>query len=146
MALTEKRRLWQIEYRKRNREKTNEYALKYYHENGGKEKQSTEEIKNYRREWARNAYKKRYNNDPEYRERVKAASRKSYQKNKIKCKARMAVARAVAKGELTRPENCSQCDRTDLRIDGHHEDYNKPLNVEWLCSECHGLRHRKERK
>lgn len=26
-------------------------------------------------------------------------------------------------------------------MQGHHPDYSKPLEVEWLCPRCHGARH-----
>ena len=56
-------------------------------------------------------------------------------------KARQLLMKAVADGILTRPEFCSKCGRSDLRICGHHHDYSKPLDVEWLCSSCHSSGH-----
>lgn len=50
---------------------------------------------------------------------------------------------AVKKGLLIRPETCSRCGASpktkDGRsaIQGHHADYEKPLDVEWLCPKCH---------
>lgn len=58
-----------------------------------------------------------------------------------KQKARWLVHQAVNKGELVRPAECDQCGRGKCRIEGHHEDYDKPLDVEWLCKSCHSYRH-----
>lgn len=48
---------------------------------------------------------------------------------------------AIRTGELVRPANCSECG-TDCKPHGHHEDYEKPLEVVWLCKPCHTNRHR----
>lgn len=48
---------------------------------------------------------------------------------------------ALAKGLLVRPDACSKCGKV-CRVHGHHADYNKPLDVEWLCAGCHSRRHR----
>jgi len=57
-------------------------------------------------------------------------------------KARQAVARAVKSGRLVRPDFCSRCD-VSCKPEGHHHDYSKPLEVEWLCDDCHEDKHRK---
>lgn len=56
---------------------------------------------------------------------------------------------ALRRGELTRPDCCEQCGRggtaKDGRslIQGHHDDYNKPLDVRWLCQSCHHEWHKR---
>ena len=56
---------------------------------------------------------------------------------KKKRKAWTSVRLAVLRGELAKPEKCSVCKGTEPRIEAHHEDYDKPLQVIWLCSPCH---------
>jgi len=43
---------------------------------------------------------------------------------------------------LYRPSTCSKCGSA-LFIEGHHADYDKPLEVTWLCIWCHGDVHHK---
>jgi hypothetical protein len=47
---------------------------------------------------------------------------------------------ALKTGRIIRPVHCQSCNRM-TRIHGHHIDYNKPFNVEWLCASCHKLKH-----
>ena len=56
-------------------------------------------------------------------------------------KARKAVSDAIASGKLIRPETCSECGCT-CKPEGHHTDYDKPLEVVWLCTSCHRAAHR----
>ncbi len=53
--------------------------------------------------------------------------------------AHRAVRQAILKGDLVR-EPCSRCG--DLKSLAHHEDYDKPLDVVWLCQPCHKERHK----
>lgn len=63
--------------------------------------------------------------------------------DKVKRSARVAVRDAVHNGRVTKPESCEDCGGAfpKAKLHGHHEDYSKPLEVEWLCPECHGKRH-----
>lgn len=61
--------------------------------------------------------------------------------NIIKKGASQLVNNAVRDGRLTKPLRCSYCDALG-RIEGHHEDYEKPLEVIWLCSSCHRQEHK----
>ena len=64
-------------------------------------------------------------------------------------KAHDMVERAIQHGLLTRPEKCEVCGCSGTFSDGrsaiqaHHLDYNRPLEVKWLCQKCHHEWHKK---
>lgn len=91
------------------------------------------------RQRARKYMKRNYALNPEkYREKGRKAKRNKDQKYY----ARYVLNNSVQSGIIKRPECCSECG-SDGKIHGHHHDYSEPLNVEWLCTLCHGKRHRK---
>lgn len=51
--------------------------------------------------------------------------------------------RAIEQGLLVRPDKCETCSQGGVFKDGrtaiqaHHDDYNYPLRVRWLCQVCH---------
>ncbi|KKK81651.1 hypothetical protein LCGC14_2811270, partial [marine sediment metagenome] len=47
---------------------------------------------------------------------------------------------AIRDGRLERPTICPSCD-VETFIEAHHEDYSKPLEVKWLCDDCHRKEH-----
>jgi hypothetical protein len=49
---------------------------------------------------------------------------------------------AVAMGRVVKPDACEICNRR-RSLQGHHRDYSKPLEVQWLCVSCHRLIHSK---
>jgi ribosomal protein S27AE len=83
--------------------------------------------------------------DREYRRRNKekvSSWSKNWKKNNHDATiAHQALHRAIDYGLIQRPDACSKCGASDVLIDGHHEDYSKPLDVEWLCTSCHRLLH-----
>lgn len=54
-----------------------------------------------------------------------------------------AVARALKKGKLKKPETCSQCGRKRPLNAHHYKGYvaANRLEIVWLCSQCHGKAH-----
>ena len=84
-------------------------------------------------------------------ERVRAADRArgrrknlDYQDDPVKVSARIAVNNAVRDGRLKK-RPCEACGST-TRINAHHPDYSKPLEVVWLCSICHAATHKEARR
>ena len=59
-------------------------------------------------------------------------------KNPEKYAAHQAVNWAKRNGSLV-PQPCKSCGKEEAHA--HHHDYNKPLDVEWLCAECHRQEH-----
>ncbi len=50
--------------------------------------------------------------------------------------ARKKVWYAVKIGRLTKSDRCSSCGQEGY-VEAHHDDYDKPLDVAWLCKSCH---------
>lgn len=67
----------------------------------------------------------------------KAWERARRKRDRVKIAARRAVSNAIKSGRLVRGE-CEQ-KGPDCRgkIEGHHDDHTKPLEVRWLCKHHH---------
>lgn len=61
-----------------------------------------------------------------------------------KRRAQTAVMNAIAVGRLMKPGRCEQCEV--VTVEAHHDDYSKPLSVQWLCRTCHVRADRKRRQ
>jgi hypothetical protein len=64
-------------------------------------------------------------------------------RNAIKGRAHLRVGRAVRKGALLR-QACEVCGHP--KAQAHHDDYNEPLNVRWLCTAHHAEHHVNQRR
>lgn len=49
---------------------------------------------------------------------------------------------ALIAGRIKRADACERCGQ-EGHVQGHHFDYSKPLEVEWLCRSCHMTEHGK---
>jgi len=115
---------------KEHREKNLERIRAYDRERGLRE-----ERKEARRRW----YRERVST-VDGKERFLRNSKKWASMNWNARHAHIVVSNAVRDGKLA-VQPCERCGRAD-NIHAHHEDYTKPLDVNWLCRDCHGVRHR----
>jgi len=77
--------------------------------------------------------------------KLKARRRKYYAENPHKVRAHILVRQALTYGDLKR-EECEICKFLGLPSDrrktvAHHEDYDRPLDVRWLCHAHHRQLH-----
>ena len=99
--------------------------------------------------------RERYHNDPRKkeameryqasekgREKASQAKKRYQEKNPDKRAAHVILGNAVRDGRVIKPESCERCGTESARIHGHHHDYAKPLDVEWLCPQCHMEAHK----
>lgn len=52
-------------------------------------------------------------------------------------RARELYRRARRAGWLIMADHCARCGAVDRPIEGHHDDYEYPYSVRWLCDSCH---------
>lgn len=89
-----------------------------------------ERIRKYDRERGKN---------PERQKAAYEVSKAWRQADKRRMAAHNAVTRAIRAGKLIRM-NCERCGAE--KTYAHHDDYDKPLDVMWLCQPCHKKRHK----
>jgi ribosomal protein S27AE len=80
----------------------------------------------------------RAENPVEARKRACDYSQRYRDSNELKCRARYEVRKALRNGGLKK-QPCTICGNPIA--EAHHDDYNKPLDVRWLCKDCHNDLH-----
>lgn len=88
----------------------------------------------------RRAQRKRYNDTPERRKAAYENTKKMYALYPEHQKARMKVYNAVKAGKLHKLP-CSVCG--EIKVQAHHNDYTRPLEVLWVCVPHHKIIHSK---
>lgn len=133
----EKQRLWQRAWREKNKEKCKEYSRK-------ERERRAEKIDQYRKspEGRAKILLAVKNWRIKNREHYLETQREYKKKNRDKINARFRVTNAILRGKLKRGTICEIC-QTEGKMEAHHEDYSKPLDVKWLCFVCHRKQHNK---
>ena len=113
--------------------------------------------KEYKREWQRRwrlehpteqrILSKKYTENKKlkdpviYKKKISEAVRKWRLKNPERNKAHRAVFTALRNGSLKK----EFCFCGEKKVEAHHENYSKPLEVEWLCKIHHTIADKKRR-
>lgn len=115
------------------------YTCRECHRAYIREWQQKPEIKSRKRKYAIANRERRRLACKRYRERhpdrVKKTMAAWALRNPERNRARWAVNNAVRDGRLKKGP-CEKCGTT-IKVDGHHDDYSKILEVRWLCHTCH---------
>jgi len=83
--------------------------------------------------------------EEEKRTSRKVTVRKYYLRNKERLRPHKRAYKvfhyALKTGFIVRATFCFKCGIKSKRLDAHHPDYSKPLEVVWLCKKCHSAIH-----
>ena len=125
----------------RNRDVTIQKRQEYYAENHQKVIDCNRAYRENNRTEIREKIRIRYRDNP-HRSALKIKAREWRYKNTEKAHAHEQLNYAVKKGVVIRPDICSRCGDGGTVIHGHHDDYEMPLIVRWVCPPCHNKIHR----
>lgn len=110
-----------LEWLKKNPEKRRKYYAKFLESH-------REYVKQYRRKYSKRLIRKQ--------------ALKLYRlKNKDKTTSHYLANQALKHGIIKRKNECEKCNKK-TRLEMHHQDYKKPLEVIFLCCRCHYHAHR----
>lgn len=118
---SERRHRYYIEHK----ESQLDYSKKYREENRDK-------FNEYSRNWREHNYSKWIDSQKEYQ-------KKYIRNNKEVANAHTQTHNAIARGIIAK-QVCEICGAE--KAEAHHDDYNKPLKVRWLCKRHHAEWHR----
>jgi hypothetical protein len=80
-------------------------------------------------------YEKHRFHDPKRKKQVMEASYRMRINHPNKYKARYTTSNALRDGKLIKGP-CEVC-KTKIKVQSHHDDYDKPMEVRWLCFQHH---------
>lgn len=83
----------------------------------------------------------KYRQTEQYRARARQHSAKHRQLHPERVNARYLVQKALYNGDIIRPLTCFVSKCPTMRLEAHHNDYTKPLEVVWLCKRHHSHLH-----
>lgn len=113
------------EWRQSNPEKKNEIRTRYRHNNREKIREQDKQF------YAKNS------------ERLREKQKIDKIENPHKHKAYKEYRVALSNGKIKQTDYCQICGIKNMPLDGHHADYEKPLEVIWICKSCHMYIHKK---
>jgi hypothetical protein len=128
-----------------------EYQHKWYLENREKrlaanrkwKMENPEKQLAYVRKWRLNNPGKARKWDTENMAKKMANAKRWQGENPEARQAHLAVHHAIESGKIKKSSSCQKCEKPGPVL-GHHGDYSKPLDVQWLCYKCHGNLHASE--
>lgn len=130
------------EYNRTHDEELKAYQKEYYSKNkhriNARNKEWTEKNRERHNQYCKNWNNEHFNERNEYQ-------RKYRRNNKDKYYAHGRISSRVQLGKIEKPSACEICGRTG-RVEAHHEDYSKPLDIIWCCKKCHWILDEKRRK
>ena len=134
----EKQRKYMKEWRKENKEHIKK-SMKIYREI------NKEKIKQWQKEYNKRPETiqriKKYYKKVRVKKRMNEQSKIYRKANPEKVKAHIKALKLIPIPSGTLCEICQEA----LAVDRHHEDYNKPLDVKFLCRNCHSGLHTEEK-
>jgi hypothetical protein len=86
------------------------------------------------------AARKLYIQTKEGKEAKKRAQQNYAKRYPLTYAAHIVTSNAIKNGRLIKQNNCSVCE-SNIKVEAHHDDYTKPLDVRWLCEKCHKIWH-----
>lgn len=78
---------------------------------------------------------------PHRRRKSTLTTSRRRKQNALYYKAHTIVGNYLRDGKIKKSKECFWCKCSDSKLEGHHHDYSKPLDLTWLCSPCHKKLH-----
>lgn len=115
---------------KKDNAKNRKDKIKYYQEYDRKRANQPKRVK------ARKEYAEKCKLDENLKERNRQYKNKYRKTHKKEIRARDKLQYNLDSNKIEKPTRCQICGK-ETKLQAHHHDYNKPLDVIWVCDRCH---------